>query len=49
MMVLLTGVVEQRKQPNLRGLPTAVIQYNSYKGGALIAVSYEARRCGVKR
>ncbi|WVZ22622.1 hypothetical protein V8G54_001166 [Vigna mungo] len=41
--------VEQRKQPNLRGLPTAVIQYNSYKGGALIAVSYEARRCGVKR
>ncbi|KAK7359577.1 hypothetical protein VNO77_01538 [Canavalia gladiata] len=41
--------VEQRKQPNLRGLPTAVIQYNSYKGGALIAVSYEARKCGVKR
>ncbi|TKY59712.1 DNA polymerase eta [Spatholobus suberectus] len=41
--------VEQRKQPNLRGLPTAVIQYNSFKGGALIAVSYEARRCGVKR
>ncbi|CAJ1935447.1 unnamed protein product [Sphenostylis stenocarpa] len=41
--------VEQRKQPSLRGLPTAVIQYNSYKGGALIAVSYEARRCGVKR
>ncbi|KAK8472366.1 hypothetical protein PHAVU_002G188000 [Phaseolus vulgaris] len=41
--------VEQRKQPNLRGLPAAVIQYNSYKGGALIAVSYEARRCGVKR
>ncbi|KAK7399836.1 hypothetical protein VNO78_11029 [Psophocarpus tetragonolobus] len=41
--------VEQRKQPNLRGLPTAVIQYNSYKGGALIAVSYEARTCGVKR
>lgn len=42
-------VVEQRKQPSLRGLPTAVIQYNSYKGGALIAVSYEARKCGVKR
>ncbi|KAK4270640.1 hypothetical protein QN277_019422 [Acacia crassicarpa] len=41
--------VEQRKQPNLRGLPTAVIQYNSYKGGALIAVSYEARKYGVKR
>ncbi|KAF7801328.1 DNA polymerase eta isoform X1 [Senna tora] len=41
--------VEQRKQQNLRGLPTAVIQYNSYKGGALIAVSYEARKFGVKR
>ncbi|XP_027345129.1 DNA polymerase eta [Abrus precatorius] len=41
--------VEQRNQPNLRGLPTAVIQYNSFKGGALIAVSYEARKCGVKR
>ncbi|GAU50159.1 hypothetical protein TSUD_82480 [Trifolium subterraneum] len=41
--------VEQRKQPSLRGLPTAVVQYNSYKGGGLIAVSYEARKCGVKR
>jgi nucleotidyltransferase/DNA polymerase involved in DNA repair len=42
-------VVEQRKQPHLRGLPTAVVQYNSWKGGGLIAVSYEARKCGVKR
>ncbi|KAM2792817.1 hypothetical protein PS2_004421 [Malus domestica] len=41
--------VEQRKQPDLRGLPTAVVQYNAWKGGALIAVSYEARKCGVKR
>ncbi|KAG2684987.1 hypothetical protein I3843_10G100300 [Carya illinoinensis] len=41
--------VEQRKQPDLRGLPTAVVQYNSWKGGALIAVSYEARKYGVKR
>ncbi|KAI0497936.1 hypothetical protein KFK09_021175 [Dendrobium nobile] len=41
--------VEQRKQPKLRGLPTAVVQYNDWKGGALIAVSYEARRFGVKR
>ncbi|PON48008.1 hypothetical protein TorRG33x02_321710, partial [Trema orientale] len=40
---------EQRKQPNLRGLPTAVVQYNEWKGGALIAVSYEARGHGVKR
>lgn len=41
--------MEQRKQPDLRGLPTAVVQYNAWKGGALIAVSYEARKCGVKR
>nr|VDD37743.1 unnamed protein product [Brassica oleracea] len=41
--------VEQRKQPELRGLPTAVVQYNEWQGGALIAVSYEARSCGVKR
>ncbi|XP_058072199.1 DNA polymerase eta isoform X4 [Magnolia sinica] len=41
--------VEQRKQPGLRGLPTAVVQYNSWKGGGLIAVGYEARRFGVKR
>ncbi|XP_051125403.1 DNA polymerase eta isoform X2 [Andrographis paniculata] len=41
--------VEQRKQPILRGHPTAVVQYNSWKGGGLIAVSYEARKYGVKR
>ncbi|XP_038876373.1 DNA polymerase eta isoform X2 [Benincasa hispida] len=41
--------VEQRKQPQLRGLPTAVVQYNSWKGGGLIAVGYEARKFGVKR
>ncbi|KAK1324412.1 hypothetical protein QJS10_CPA01g02312 [Acorus calamus] len=41
--------VEQRKHPELRGLPTAVVQYNSWKGGGLIAVSYEARKFGVKR
>lgn len=46
---ILIFVVEQRKQPDLRGLPTAVVQYNSWKGGALIAVSYEARKYGVKR
>ena len=42
-------VVEQRKQPELRGHPTAVVQYNAWKGGGLIAVSYEARSFGVKR
>ncbi|KAI8020327.1 DNA polymerase eta [Camellia lanceoleosa] len=41
-------MVEQRKQPHLRGQPTAVVQYNSWKGGGLIAVSYEARKYGVK-
>lgn len=41
--------VEQRKQPHLRGQPTAVVQYNSWKGGGLIAVGYEARKDGVKR
>lgn len=43
------STVEQRKQPQLRGLPAAVVQYNEWKGGALIAVSYEARKHGVKR
>ncbi|XP_047263131.1 DNA polymerase eta isoform X4 [Capsicum annuum] len=41
--------VEQRKQQSLRGQPTAVVQYNSWQGGGLIAVSYEARKFGVKR
>lgn len=41
--------MEQRKRPELRGLPSAVVQYNSWKGGGLIAVSYEARKFGVKR
>ena len=45
----LYGAVEQRKQPNLRGLHSAVVQYNEWKGGGLIAVSYEARKYGVKR
>lgn len=42
-------LVEQRKRPELKGLPTAVVQYNSWKGGGLIAVSYEARKFGVQR
>uniref|UniRef100_A0ACD5VJC1 Uncharacterized protein n=1 Tax=Avena sativa TaxID=4498 RepID=A0ACD5VJC1_AVESA len=41
--------VEQRRNPALRGQPTAVVQYNDWKGGGLIAVSYEARKFGVKR
>ncbi|KAL7210917.1 hypothetical protein ACSBR2_013905 [Camellia fascicularis] len=38
--------VEQRKQPHLRGQPTAVVQYNSRKSGGFIAVSYEAHKYG---
>ncbi|CAL5410677.1 unnamed protein product [Camellia sinensis] len=41
--------VEQREQPHLRGQPTTVVQYNSWKGGGLIVVSYEACKYGVKR
>ncbi|KAL6616092.1 hypothetical protein ACP70R_038362 [Stipagrostis hirtigluma subsp. patula] len=41
--------VEQRRNPTLRGQPTAVVQYNDWKGGCLIAVCYEARKLGVKR
>lgn len=41
--------VEQRRRPELRGKPVAVVQFNPWKGGGLIAVSYEARKCGVLR
>eukprot|EP00897_Mesotaenium_endlicherianum_P001506 jgi/Mesen1/1383/ME000013S00880 len=41
--------VEQRRRPELKGKPTAVVQYNPWKGGGLIAVGYEARKCGVTR
>ena len=43
------AAVEQRRNPALRGQPTAVVQYNDWKGGGLIAVSYEARKFGVTR
>lgn len=41
--------VEQRLEPSLRGKPCAVVQYKTWKGGGIIAVSYEARACGVTR
>nr|CAB3265008.1 DNA polymerase eta [Phallusia mammillata] len=41
--------VEQRRQPSVRGKPSAVVQYNKWKGGGIIAVSYEARAKGVTR
>nr|XP_053629418.1 DNA polymerase eta-like isoform X2 [Cherax quadricarinatus] len=33
----------------MKGVPAAVVQYNSWKGGGIIAVNYEARSFGVKR
>ncbi|XP_014662519.1 PREDICTED: DNA polymerase eta-like isoform X2 [Priapulus caudatus] len=41
--------VEQRIFPELKGKPCAVVQYNTWKGGGIIAVSYEARAHGVNR
>ncbi|KAL8185701.1 UNVERIFIED_CONTAM: hypothetical protein K2H54_057147 [Gekko kuhli] len=41
--------VEQRLEPSLRGKPCAVVQYKTWKGGGIIAVSYEARAFGVTR
>ncbi|NWQ75155.1 POLH polymerase, partial [Columbina picui] len=41
--------VEQRLDPQLRGRPCAVVQYKEWKGGGIIAVSYEARAFGVTR
>ena len=31
------------------GVPCAVVQYHKWKGGGIIALSYEAKRAGVKR
>ncbi|XP_068921992.1 DNA polymerase eta isoform X2 [Petaurus breviceps papuanus] len=41
--------VEQKENPHLRNKPCAVVQYKSWKGGGIIAVSYEARAFGVTR
>ncbi|XP_042307774.1 DNA polymerase eta [Sceloporus undulatus] len=41
--------VEQRLEPRLRGKPCAVAQYKTWRGGGIIAVSYEARAFGVTR
>ncbi|XP_028279142.1 DNA polymerase eta [Parambassis ranga] len=41
--------VEQRLNPALRNTPCVVAQYKTWKGGGIIAVSYEARACGVTR
>lgn len=41
--------VELRRRPELKGKPVCVVQYNSWKGGGMIAVSYESRAFGIKR
>uniref|UniRef100_A0A8C5I5X9 DNA polymerase eta n=1 Tax=Gouania willdenowi TaxID=441366 RepID=A0A8C5I5X9_GOUWI len=41
--------VEQRLNPALRNTPCVVAQYKTWKGGGIIAVSYEARDHGVTR
>ncbi|KAM8947695.1 LOW QUALITY PROTEIN: DNA polymerase eta [Pelodytes ibericus] len=41
--------VEQRLNPWLKKKPVAVAQYKTWKGGGIIAVSYEARAFGVTR
>ncbi|XP_047459108.1 DNA polymerase eta [Mugil cephalus] len=41
--------VEQRLNPALKGKPCVVAQYKTWKGGGIIAVSYEARAHGVTR
>ncbi|XP_035819611.1 DNA polymerase eta-like [Zea mays] len=48
-VIICFTTIEQRRNPTLRGQPTAVVQYNGWKGGGLIAISYEARGFGVKR
>lgn len=41
--------VETRLNPALKGIPMAVVQYNQWRGGGIIAVNYEARDRGVTR
>ncbi|XP_046491410.1 DNA polymerase eta [Neodiprion pinetum] len=41
--------VEVKLQPDLRGKPLAVVQYNVWGSGGIIAVNYEARDHGVSR
>ncbi|CAN7940808.1 unnamed protein product, partial [Ixodes hexagonus] len=38
--------VEQRLAPEWKGKACAVAQYNTFQGGGLIAVNYEARALG---
>ncbi|XP_055617214.1 DNA polymerase eta isoform X1 [Toxorhynchites rutilus septentrionalis] len=41
--------VEEKMNPEIRGKPIAVVQYNPWQGGGIIAVNYPARAKGVTR
>ncbi|XP_034657320.1 DNA polymerase eta [Drosophila subobscura] len=41
--------VEEKQQPEYRNRPLAVVQYNKWRGGGIIAVNYAARAKGVTR
>ncbi|XP_049281759.1 DNA polymerase eta [Anopheles funestus] len=41
--------VEEKLTPAIRGKPIAVVQYNPWQGGGIIAVNYPARAEGVTR
>ena len=41
--------VERQDDPTLVGKACAVVQHNAWSGGAIIALSYEAKANGVKR
>ncbi|XP_037026854.1 DNA polymerase eta-like isoform X2 [Bradysia coprophila] len=41
--------VEEKLDPSLKGKPIAVVQYNAWRGGGIIAVNYAARDRGVTR
>lgn len=41
--------VEEKLNPELKDKPIAVVQYNPWKGGGIIAVNYVARAQGVTR
>lgn len=41
--------VEEQLNPDLKGKPIAVVQYNAWRGGGIIAVNYPARAQGVTR
>ncbi|XP_023026507.1 DNA polymerase eta [Leptinotarsa decemlineata] len=41
--------VEEKLNSSLKGKPIAVVQYNAWRGGGIIAVNYPARGMGVTR